>query len=54
MKRLVQLGLAGALASTQLLTGFLFGLSAADPITYTGVTAILLLVAVAACWEVGS
>lgn len=46
----IVVGLAGAFAATRWLTGMLFGLSAADPLTYLGVTCILLLVALAACW----
>jgi putative ABC transport system permease protein len=38
----VALGLAGALATGRLLSGFLFGVRADDPLTYLGATAFLL------------
>ncbi len=44
------LGLAGASIASRALTALLFGTSPLDPITYAGVTAALLAVAVAACW----
>ena len=46
----VVIGLAGALASSRALTTLLFGVSERDPVTYAGVTATLLAVAVVACW----
>jgi putative ABC transport system permease protein len=44
------LGLAGAAAATRLLAGFLFGVGAADPITYAGTAAVFLAVAFAAAY----
>jgi putative ABC transport system permease protein len=44
------LGMAGALAVTHVLSGLLFGISPRDPLTFTLVPALLLLVALAACW----
>ena len=44
------IGLSGALISSRALTTLLFGVSGRDPMTYIGVTAALLVVAVAACW----
>jgi putative ABC transport system permease protein len=44
------LGLLGSVALTRLLGGFLYGISPADPATYAAVTALLLLVALAACF----
>jgi len=45
----VGLGLAGALALTRLVSSFFFGVSAADPLVYAGVSLLLLAVALAAC-----
>jgi predicted permease len=45
----VGLGTAGALALTRLISGLLFGVSAADPIVYGLVSLLLLAVALAAC-----
>ena len=44
------LGIAGALALTQVLSGLLFGVSPRDPLTFLVVPGALLLVALAACW----
>jgi putative ABC transport system permease protein len=41
----VVLGLAGALAATKILSAFLFGVDASDPVTFAGVAALLLIVA---------
>ena len=43
-------GLAGSAAATKLVASMLFSVSRTDPITYTGVVALLLGVAVAAAW----
>jgi putative ABC transport system permease protein len=45
----IALGLAGALALTRLMSGLLYGVSAADPATFAGVALLLLAVALAAC-----
>jgi putative ABC transport system permease protein len=42
-------GSAGAVALTRAMRGMLFGVEPVDPLTFTAVTALLLLVAVAAC-----
>jgi ABC-type antimicrobial peptide transport system permease subunit len=44
------MGLGGALALTQLLKPLLFGVSATDPLTFSGVALLLLGVALLACW----
>ena len=44
----VVLGLTGALMGAKLVSGILVGVSARDPWVYTGVTTLLLFVAVAA------
>jgi putative ABC transport system permease protein len=43
-------GLAGAVAATRLLAGLLFGVRPLDPLTFGAVPAVLLLVALVACW----
>jgi putative ABC transport system permease protein len=45
----VALGLIGAAAATQAIATLLFGVSPLDPITYAGVTALLVGVALVAC-----
>jgi len=44
------IGITGALALTQVLSGLLFGVSPRDPLTFLVVPGALLLVALAACW----
>ena len=44
------IGVVGALALTQVLSGLLFGIGARDPLTFVVVPGTLLLVALAACW----
>jgi putative ABC transport system permease protein len=46
----VALGLAAAFALTRLLRSLLFGVSASDPITFVGVSILLALAAMAACY----
>jgi putative ABC transport system permease protein len=43
-------GLAGAVVATRLLAGLLFGVKPLDPLTFGAVPAVLLLVALVACW----
>jgi len=44
------IGLAGAVGASRLLTSLLFGVKSTDPLTYLAVTAIIALVALAACY----
>jgi len=44
------LGLAGAYGLTRLMKTLLFGVNATDPLTYAGVAALLVLVALLACY----
>jgi putative ABC transport system permease protein len=46
----IAIGLAGAAAASQLIDAMLFGISRLDPVTYLGVTLLLLVVSVFACW----
>ena len=46
----VALGVVGALAITRLLTPFLFGVSATDPLTYGAILALLAVVSVVSSW----
>jgi putative ABC transport system permease protein len=46
----IALGLTGAFALTRLLESLLFGVSASDPATFTGVAALLLAVSLLACY----
>jgi putative ABC transport system permease protein len=43
-------GLAGAIALTRLMNSLLFEVSAADPMTFAGATALLAAIAALACW----
>jgi predicted permease len=44
------IGLAGGLTATRFLSGLLYGVSAADPLTYAGVGLLLAAAALAACY----
>ena len=44
------LGLGGALALTRLLKTLLFDVSATDPLTFIVIAAVLIVVALLACW----
>jgi putative ABC transport system permease protein len=46
----VALGVAGAVAATQLLKGLLFGVSATDPVVYSALATLLLATAALACY----
>ena len=46
----ILIGVAGALVLTQLMNAFLFEVRAADPLIYLSISAILVAVAVSACW----
>jgi putative ABC transport system permease protein len=46
----VGIGLAAALALTRFISAFLFEVSAFDPMTFAGVSALLTMVALAACY----
>jgi len=46
----VGVGAAGALALSRLLSRFLYGVTATDPLTFTGVSLLLTLVGVLACY----
>jgi putative ABC transport system permease protein len=46
----VGLGFAASFALTRLMTGLLFGVKPSDSQTFILVTAVLLAVALAACW----
>jgi putative ABC transport system permease protein len=46
----VGIGLAGALALTRLIQKLLFGVGAADPLTFALIALLLALVALVACW----
>jgi len=43
-------GLGGSLVSTRFLSSLLFGVTATDPLTFSGVIILLALVALAACY----
>jgi len=44
------LGVVGALLLTRLMTSLLYGVHASDPLTFTAISALLMLVALAACY----
>ena len=46
----VFIGLGGAIAASRMLVTLMFGVSRLDPVTYTGVVALLLGVSAIACW----
>jgi putative ABC transport system permease protein len=46
----IGVGIAGALAFTRVLSGLLFNVSATDPLTFVGVSTLLALVALLACY----
>jgi putative ABC transport system permease protein len=46
----VVIGLAGAFGVTRLVSSLLFGVATTDPITFAGVTILLVAVALLACW----
>jgi len=43
------LGLVGAFSMSRVLTGLLYGVSPTDPLTFTGVSIVLMAVALLAC-----
>jgi putative ABC transport system permease protein len=43
-------GLAGALVASHLMAGLLYGVKPTDPLTFVGVTLVLMVVALAACY----
>jgi putative ABC transport system permease protein len=46
----VGIGLVGAVAATRMMSSLLYGVSAADPLTYAGVSLLLIAVTVFACY----
>jgi putative ABC transport system permease protein len=44
------IGLTGSFALTRLIRSGLYGVTATDPATYAGISALLILVAIIACW----
>ncbi|WP_260736292.1 ABC transporter permease [Tunturiibacter lichenicola] len=46
----VAIGVAAGLALTRLMTKMIYGVSATDPLTFSGVAMVLMLVAIAACY----
>jgi ABC-type antimicrobial peptide transport system permease subunit len=47
----VAAGVVLAFGVTRLLSRFLYGVSPFDPLTFIGVPLLLVLIAVAACWQ---
>jgi ABC-type antimicrobial peptide transport system permease subunit len=45
----IAIGLAGAFALSRVIVGLLYGVSARDPLTFAGVSIVLLIVALLAC-----
>ena len=46
----VLLGVAGAMVTTQVMRGLLFGVAPHDPVTLAGVTALMAAIGIGACW----
>jgi ABC-type antimicrobial peptide transport system permease subunit len=46
----VAIGVAVALAGSRVMTSLLFGVSARDPLVFAGTAAVLMIVALLACW----
>ena len=44
------LGLAGAFAVTRVFASLLLGVGTTDPLTFVGVAALLVVIALLACW----
>jgi ABC-type lipoprotein release transport system permease subunit len=44
------IGLTGAVAASRALVTLLFGVTNLDPVTYVGVSVLLLAVSAVACW----
>ena len=49
-KRWIVIGAAAALALTRLMQNMLYDVSATDPLTFAGVSILLVMVALAACF----
>jgi putative ABC transport system permease protein len=46
----IVIGLAGAFAATRVLSVILYGVSARDPVTFAGISLVLILIAILACY----
>jgi putative ABC transport system permease protein len=46
----VAIGIAAALALTRLMSGMLYGITATDPLTFTVVALLFMVIALAACY----